>query len=140
MSKVNLGRVVLGGVLAGLLINVSEFVLNGFVVAADMEAAMRARNLPPLDNMMVIWFVVLGFLLGIATVWAYAAIRSRFGPGVRTAATAGVFVWLLGYVYPNVGMGVIDVFPARLLIIVTCWGLPEIIIASIAGAWAYTEA
>ena len=43
-----MGRVIVGGLLAGLLINISEFVLNTFVIAKDMEAAMKAMNLPPM--------------------------------------------------------------------------------------------
>ena len=31
MGRINMGRVIVGGLLAGLIINVSEFVLNGVV-------------------------------------------------------------------------------------------------------------
>lgn len=30
MGRINLGRVVIGGLLAGLIINFGEFILNGF--------------------------------------------------------------------------------------------------------------
>ena len=30
-------------------------------------------------------------------------------------------------------------FSAKVMTVVTIWGLPEIVIASIAGAWLYTE-
>ena len=139
MGRINLGRVVLGGLLAGLVINCSEFVLNMFVLAADMEAALKARNLPMIDNQMIVWFVLLGFAQGILTIWLYSAIRPRFGPGVSTAAWAGVVVWTMAYVFPNVGMGVLQIFPARMEVVATVWGLPEAVIASIAGAWLYTE-
>jgi hypothetical protein len=140
MGKVNLGRVILGGLLAGLVINISEFVLNTFVVGADMEAAMKALNRPPIDNQMIAWFVVAGFALGILAVWMYAAIRPRFGPGVRTAVFGALAVYFLAYAYPTVFVAAMGFFPARSVIIGLCWGVPEIVIASIAGAWAYTEA
>ncbi|MBI3403253.1 MAG: hypothetical protein HY048_17715 [Acidobacteria bacterium] len=140
MGTVNLGRVVLGGLLAGLIINCSEFVLNTFVVGADMEAAMKAMNRPPIDNQMITWFVVAGFALGIVAVWVYSAIRPRFGPGVQTAVIAALTAYVLAYAYPSVFVGVMQIFPARSLIISLVWGLPEIVIASIAGAWLYAEA
>ena len=31
MGRINMGRVIVGGFLAGLIINISEFVLNGVV-------------------------------------------------------------------------------------------------------------
>jgi hypothetical protein len=140
MGQINMGRVIVGGLLAGLLVNISEFVLNTFVIAQDMEAAMKAMGLPPMDNSMILWFVVLGFALGIATVWLYAAIRPRFGPGVTTAVCAALAVWFLAYAYPTAFMMVMHVFPRKAMAIGVVWGLAEIVVAGVAGAWAYTEA
>jgi hypothetical protein len=140
MSSINMGRVVVGGLVAGLLINVSEFVLNAVVLADDMTAAMAALNRPPIDNRMIVWFVLLAFGIGIMTVWVYAAVRPRFGPGVGTAICASLVVWGLAYLYPNVSTIILGLFPTRLLIIATVWGLVEVLVAGVAGAWIYTEA
>ena len=140
MSGINLGRVIGGGLLAGLIINISEFILNGVVLAQQMEAAMRSLNRPPVDNQMIVWFVVLGFALGIVTVWLYAAIRPRLGPGVRTAVCAALTIWFLAYLYSNAAMAVMQLLPRRLLLVSTVWGLFEIVIAAVAGAWLYSEA
>jgi hypothetical protein len=67
MGRINYGRVVLGGLLAGLIINISEFLLNGVVFAREMEEAMRALN-RPMDNTMIVWFTLFGFALGIGAV------------------------------------------------------------------------
>jgi hypothetical protein len=139
MGTINMGRVVVGGLLAGLLINVSEFLLNAVVFADDINAAMAALNRPAIGGSMIVWFVAIGFAIGVLLVWVYAAIRPRFGPGVPTAVCAALTVWALGYLFPNVGMGVMGLFPARFLVIATIWGLVEVIVAGIAGAWAYTE-
>lgn len=140
MSTINMGRAILGGLLAGLVINISEFVLNMFVFGAQMEAAMRSLNLPPIGPNKILAFVVLGFALGIVTVWLYAAVRPRFGAGPSTAACAGLIVWFLAYAYPNAGMMVIHLFSRKMLAIGTVWGLFEIVIAAVVGAWVYKEA
>jgi hypothetical protein len=85
-------------------------------------------------------FILLGFVVGVALVWVYAAIRPRLGPGPKTAATAGVLVWLLAYVYSGVAFCVLGLMTSRLLIIGLIWGLVELIVAGIAGAWLYSEA
>jgi hypothetical protein len=139
MSTINAGRVLVGGLLAGLIINLSETVLNLFVVAQAMEDSLRARNLPPLGGGPIAGFVIFSFLVGIATVWLYAAIRPRFGPGVKTAAIAGLAVWFFAYLYSGVAMVLMGIFPAKVTTIATIWGLPEIVLAAIAGAWLYTE-
>ena len=140
MSSINMGRVVVGGLVAGLLINVSEFVLNAVVLVNDMNAAMAALNRPPIDNSMIVWFVLLAFGIGIMAVWVYAAVRPRFGPGVQTALCASLVVWGLAYLYPNVSTIILGLFPTRLMIIATIWGLVEVLVAGVAGAWIYTEA
>lgn len=140
MGRINMGRVVVGGLLAGLLINVSEAILNGVLFGEENNAALAALNRPPMDNGMIVWFVILGFGLGIVAVWLYAAIRPRFGPGVRTAVLASLAVWVLAYLYPNTFIAVMGLFPTRLMVIGTAWGLVEVVVATIAGAWAYTEA
>ena len=47
MSRINWGRVFLGGLVAGLVINVSETLLNAVVVKSDWEEAMRALGKDP---------------------------------------------------------------------------------------------
>ncbi len=101
---------------------------------------MKALNRPPMGNQMVMWLVAAGFALGIVAVWLYAAIRPRFGPGVKTAAIGALAVYVLAYAYPSIFVGAMNLFPTRVMIISLVWGLPEIVIASIAGAWLYTEA
>jgi hypothetical protein len=139
VDRINLGRVVLGGLLAGVVINLGETVLNLVVVAQEMEDSLQARNLPPVGGGAIAGFVILAFLLGIATVWLYAAIRPRFGAGVGTAVCAGAFVWFFAYLYGGVALGLIGLFSAKLVTITTLWGLAEIILAAIAGAWLYHE-
>jgi hypothetical protein len=42
-------------------------------------------------------WVIVDFILGIVTVWTYAAIRPRLGPGPRTAFTAAFVIWLAAH-------------------------------------------
>ena len=79
MGRINMGRVIVGGLLAGLIINISEFVLNGVVFAEDMNAAMAAINKPPIANSMIVWFVILGF--GIGSWWSGCMPRSGRASG-----------------------------------------------------------
>jgi hypothetical protein len=132
-------RVVLGGLLAGLVINISEFVLNGMLLGADIDAALARMNLGPVSQSAIAIFLLMGFALGIVVVWVYAAIRPRFGPGAMTAAYAGLLVWFLAYVWGSVGYMVMGFFPLRVILSGIVWGLFELVIAAVAGAWAYRE-
>lgn len=139
MIRINFGRVLIGGLLAGVIINIGEFVLNGVLIKEQMDAAMAARSLPPVTPSMIIWFVLFSFGFAVILVWTYAAIRPRFGPGVKTAICASTLCWGLGYLYPNLFFYVMNLLPRDMIILTSIWGLVEIVIAGIAGAWAYTE-
>jgi hypothetical protein len=140
MGKINMTRVLLGGLLAGLVINIGESILNLLVIADSMELALRELNVPPVGGGTIAVYFVWGFLLGIITIWLYAGIRPRFGAGPKTAAIAGLIVWVLAYFWHAFDLGLVGLFDAGLLVLPVIWGLFEIVIAAIVGAWLYQEA
>ena len=138
MGKVNLSRVILGGLLAGAIINFSEFILNEKVMKAQWEEAMKAlgKSMPQGGSVMTVW-IVWGFVVGIAAVWLYAAIRPRYGAGAATAARAGVVVWFFSCLLTSIAMQNMGLFPINVLVLV--WVFVESIVATVAGAWLYKE-
>ena len=140
MGQINLGRVLIGGLVAGVILNIGEFILHGVLIKEEMDAAMVALNRSPVAPAMIVWFVVFCFGFAAILVWTYAAIRPRFGPGVKTAICASTLCWGLGYLYPNLFFYVMNLFPRDMIILTSIWGLVEVVIAGVAGAWAYTEA
>jgi hypothetical protein len=136
---INPARVVKGGLVAGLVINAGEFLLNIPVAGERMEREMAARNLPPMEPATIALFVVMCFGLGLFLVWLYAAIRPRFGPGARTAICAGLIVWGLAYLWPSIGMVAMGMFSVGLTAIAVAWGLGEVLIAAVVGAYLYQE-
>ena len=89
---INTKKVLLGGLAAGVVLNVIDFVTNTYILAAQMKAAADAFKPGLSERMMtgsaVTSYIVMDFVLGVLLVWTYAAIRPRFGPGVRTAIYA----------------------------------------------------
>lgn len=138
MGKINWTRVLLGGLLAGVIINAFEFFTNGVVLARDWEATMKALGRTMTPGALVV-FVIWGFLAGISAIWLYAAARPRFGPGAKTAALTGFAFWVFAYALPTLGNWALGLFPKRLLVIGVLVGLVEVILASVAGAWLYKE-
>ena len=138
-DNINWVRVFGGGLLAGLIINIGEFILNEPILGAELEEVMAGMNREPPGTGAIMIFVMMGFAIGILAVWLYAAIRPRFGPGAKTAACAGLTVWALGWLVPNISFMAMDFFPMNLLVIATVWSLVEVTLATVAGARLYTE-
>ncbi len=131
-------RILLGGLLAGLVINISEFILNGLILMDAMEAELAA-----MDTAFAPWampfYVVLAFLWGIGMVWLYAAIRPRFGPGWRTALVVGLFFWVFVAVLPTLANMAIGVSMEGVVAIGLIWSMVELPAAAMVGAWLYQE-
>lgn len=138
MGRINLKGVIVGGLVAGLVLNVVDYVFWGVVYAKDFEAALRAIGRPPADSLIPL-FILLDFLYGITLVYLYAAIRSRFGPGPRTAVHAGFIMWVIAGLLHTVGEAPIGFLPARLYVMATLVGLVVLPIAAVAGAKFYRE-
>jgi hypothetical protein len=138
VGNINLSRVILGGLVAGLVLNIGEFILNTYVIGEQSAAAMARLGLPAIGPQQIVWFVVFGFLYGIWLVWVYAAIRPRFGAGVRTAIIAGIALWVGGAI-SAISTVIAGIQPTSLAVTAIVWGLFELPIAAIAGAWLYKE-
>src|SRR5438477_10719472 len=95
MAHTNRGRVILGGLLAGVVINLVEFVTNGLVLKDSWAQAMQAMGKPaPPSGSAMLPFNVWGYLLGIASDWVYEAIRPRCGAAASAASRARLAAWL----------------------------------------------
>jgi hypothetical protein len=77
MNNINFGRVIPGGLVAGLILNIGEFLLNEVLFVKQMEEMFRRMNLPRPGAAFIITAVGITFLLGIVMVCLYAMIRTR---------------------------------------------------------------
>ena len=134
MSNINYSKVLIGGIVAGIVFFALDFV--GFMILGmDMDAWLAAHSLhePPMAV-----FVVIDILLGILAVWLYAAIRPRFGPGAKTAAIAAGFMWFL-FALIYFGLHMMGLFTPGDYTKMAAWGLVQVFAATLAGAWMYRE-
>lgn len=143
MGRINWGRVFLGGLLAGVVINIGEYLFHAVLFKDEVAEMMRSLGKDPATvmsgNAIVIWNI-LGFLAGIGAVWGYAAIRPRFGMGAKTAAIAGVAVWYFSRFLGAIGEMNMGMASQKMIMTGLVWGLVELIVATMAGAWLYKEA
>ena len=137
----NYSRVLLGGLIAGLVLNILGFAGMHLFFIDDFSQALQDRNIS-MSPTIVAFFehLAMRFVAGIALLWLYAAMRPRFGPGPRCALLAGLVVWYLAYAHSAWVNGSIGFLPDRLLALTTAWGLLEVLLASLAGARLYREA
>lgn len=139
MAEINNGKVVVGGLVAGLVINVSEYVLNEIVVADAQAQAFDAMGIAGPGGREIAVFVALGFVMGITMIWLYAALRASQGAGPKTAVCVGIVAWVLASVMcvvPAILTGSVATSPGVIGLI---WTLVELPVAALAGAFLYSD-
>ena len=139
MGKINMQKMLIGGLIAGVVLNVVDGVLFGVVLKAQMAAAMQALGKPPMTGAQAPWFIFLDFVAGIGLVWLYAAMRPRYGAGPGTAAKAGVAGWFFAVLLPTLFMWPMHLMPDNMTILTTLVALVEWPIACVVGAKFYLE-
>ena len=141
MGKINIGRVVLGGIVAGIVSDILGYLVDGVILAPRWADGMAALGHTAFTTRQIVSFNMLGIAAGIALIWLYAAIRTRYGAGPRTALTAAIWFWIIGYLLPNLGfMWVPHLFSHHLTVYTTAGNLIETIAGVLAGAALYKEA
>ena len=96
---INTGKVVAGGLAAGVVMNILDYLQSTYVIGPRMEPLLNAINPAVATNMQsgaaMTYFIIWDLIMGFALVWTYAAMRPRFGAGAGTAMRAGVLLWLV---------------------------------------------
>jgi hypothetical protein len=139
MGNINFGRVILGGLVAGLVINIGEFLLNEVVFKQQMEEMARRLNVQTPGGSFIAIAVLITFLLGIVIVLTYALIRPRLGAGPKTAIVAGLICWFCIYVYSGILNSMFFGLGSTLVVMGIAWGLAEYLLGALAGGWLYKE-
>lgn len=134
MGKINYNRLLMGGLVAGILFLLLD-VLGYMLMNMDMDAWLAQHSLrePPM------WvFYLTDILLGFMAVWLYVAIRPRFGPGWQTAAIAAAFMWFF-FTVAYFGFHMMGLFTQVDYMKIAGWGIIQVFVATFAGAWLYRE-
>jgi hypothetical protein len=141
MSKINLTRVILGGVAAGIVIDVCEGILNGVILKQQWADAFTAlgKASQTMSVKQIAAFNLWGLAAGIITVWLYAGLRPRYGAGPRTAILAGLTVWALAFGLATAVPVFFHLYPVGLGLTSVALEAVEMILAGLAGAALYKE-
>ena len=139
MGRVNWGRVVLCGFLTGVVWGALYAIVLP-LVGRDFLAALPGfhGHFPGTTAGMRGIVLISPLVLGISTMWIYASIRPRYGPGPKTAAVAGFSLWFFGS-WVDVSWAALGAVPLGALVGPVAASLPIVLVAAVIGAWPYKE-
>ncbi|HSD31423.1 MAG TPA: hypothetical protein VLB49_05900 [Gemmatimonadales bacterium] len=136
MGKINTQKVLIGGLVAGAVMNVIDILAYGVVFRSTFPEPTASG---PFGLPLTLWFVIMDFVYGIVLVYLYAAIRPRFGAGPRTAVIAALLVWTLISLLHGLTEAPMAFAPQKVYTIGALIGLVALPLGALAGAKVYTE-
>jgi hypothetical protein len=135
----NSGKVVVGGLVAGVVANVLDYLFQGIVLKPDFDVMQQRLNLDPVAANNPVPWIIVDFVLGFLIIITYVGFRARWGPGPKTAIYAGVVLFLaiasMMGALTSIGIFTTDTYlksSALFLVTITC--------AALAAAFVYKEA
>ncbi len=137
----NWKRIALGGLLAGLVMNVVDFAVGIFYLM-DRYMALQKEGIflkEPRLPFTPLWIGGI-FCIGLLCAWFYAAVRPRLGGGPKTALLVGLALALMTHVPYNVSMASWGqqgrLLPFAWMVV----GIVEVIVGTLVAGWLYKEA
>lgn len=139
MARMNTGRLILGGLVAGAVANGLDYVINGMLMKREMDDMIQRLNLNQIvvNDSMMTWIIV-DFVYGLLLVFTYAAMRPRFGPGPKTAVVSGTTIWLTACAM-FAGLASMGIYTEQAFIKSAALTFVSTMVASLVGASIYKE-
>ena len=141
MIKINYGRVVVGGLVAAVILFLTDGFFHEKVVNADWQAVYAGLGVaePKHDPFSLVYFAIFELGRGLISIYLYSMMRSCCGPGPKTAAFAGIVAWLAFSVTGPAQFIPLGFYSHALWIKVGALQLVTSIVAAIAGAFLYRD-
>jgi hypothetical protein len=137
VEKLRMGRFIFSGILAGIVLTIADFYLNGMILRDDWRNAMVSLNRIPLGLEAISSYLLMYLFLGIALVWLYLVISSRYGRGYKSGVITAFVVWMLAWAWGFVANYVASIYPLKIVLVSILWGFFQITLASLAGSMFY---
>lgn len=141
MARINWGRLVLGGLIAAIIMFLTDGFIHEKIVASDWQAVfagLRAAEPEPHSTSMV-YFALFELGRGFIAMLFYATMRTHFGAGPKTAVLAGIASWIAFSLTGPAQFIPLGFYSTALWIKVGALHLITSIIATIAGAALYKD-
>src|ERR1700733_2953767 len=137
----NIPRILMGAVLAGIIYFVGDGIVHGALLHSHWVEILGPNADQSLHQPG--YFGPYDLFKGFLALWIYTAARPRLGAGPRTAAIAGLVVWFACIPVPLLGLLPMEFFKAAggasFVILWSLYAVIPMVLGAIAGAWVYKE-
>jgi hypothetical protein len=140
--SINWGRFTIGGIIASIIAFLSDGMLHEMIVKADWKAVYAALGATePTDHAAsMVYFAIFELGRGFIAMLLYVLMRPTCKPGPKTAAWAGLIVWIAFSLTGPAQFIPLGFYSNALWMKVGAFQLVTSIVAAIAAAALYKDA
>lgn len=141
MARINFGRLFIGGLIATVLLFVTDGFLHENIVKQYWEFLYQGlRATPPEGHATsMVYFFIFEMGRGFGAVFLYALMRPFHGPGPKTAIFAAIAAWLAFSVTAPAEFIPLGFYGRRMWLIIAGYQLVTSIITNLLAAWIYRD-
>lgn len=143
MTKINFGRLFVGGLIASVLLFLSDGFLHEQVFKQYWEYLYQGLGAKPPDpshaSMAPVYFFIFELGRGFGAIFIYALMRPFHGPGPKTAVLSAIAAWLAFSVTAPAEFIPLGFYGRRLWVMVAAAQLVTSIVANLLAAWIYRD-
>ena len=143
MNKINWGRLLLGGLVASIILFLTDGFFHEKMVMADWQAVyagLGSYEPHHEGGAPIVYFAIFELGRGFLSIYLYALMRSCCGPGPKTAILAGVVAWLAFTVTGPAQFIPLGFYSQALWLKVGAFQLITSLVATLAAAFLYKGA
>jgi hypothetical protein len=142
MQKINFGRLFIGGLIASLLLFVSDGFLHEQVFKnywGYLYDGLGAKPPEPGHALAMVYFLIFELGRGFLAIFLYALMRPFHGAGPKTAVLSAIAAWLAFSVAGPAEFIPLGFYGRRLWVMVAGAQLVTSIVANLIAAWMYSD-
>ena len=140
MTKINFARLFVGGLIASVLLFVSDGFLHEQVFKQYWEYVYQGLGAKPPESphaMALMYFFLFELGRGFLAILLYALMRPFYGVGPKTAVLSAIAAWLAFSVTAPAEFIPLGFYSRRLWVMVAAVQLVTSIVANLLAAWIY---
>jgi hypothetical protein len=142
MTNINIARLVVGGLIASVLLFMSDGFLHEQVFKQYWEYLYQGLGAKPPETphaTALVYFFIFELGRGFGAIFIYTLMRPLYGPGPKTAVLSAIVTWLAFSVTAPAEFIPLGFYGRRLWVLVAAVQLVTSIAANLLAAWIYRD-
>ena len=118
-SKLSIPRIVLGGIITGVVLFICSGIVNGTILSQDYKnwSDEMGNLIHPLSfSFSLGLWLIMSATQGVVSIWVYAGISRIYGVGMKSVLITGFLIWIVSKLAVAIDLTALGVLTPRIVL------------------------